>query len=213
MARPALCIPVDKIHTPMSEWGSYTKIIDRSICDADDYDESHLQIIPYVVFKDKMSGEYFTYVRGQAGGEDRLKAMSSLGIGGHVDLAAPGGDVIELLVAETERELNEEVGYVFSKEEKLDLLGKLSHGEFILMYDEKSPNKVDRVHLGLIIEFEGSKEKFTSLEKDQIVKPIWMNRSSLISNLSKFERWSQHYILTVHAGSGKMGLDYFSMSL
>ena len=46
-------------------------------------DSNFRQLIPYIIMK---SGDkYLTYVRGGAGGEDRLHGKLSIGLGGHID--------------------------------------------------------------------------------------------------------------------------------
>src|SRR5215207_5494275 len=46
-------------------------------------DPSFKQLIPYVVLKYR--DQIFCYTRGQAGGEKRLRALRSIGIGGHIN--------------------------------------------------------------------------------------------------------------------------------
>ena len=47
-----------------------------------EHDPSYKQLIPYVVLR---CGELvFHYTRGQSGGEARLRALRSVGIGGHI---------------------------------------------------------------------------------------------------------------------------------
>ena len=46
-------------------------------------DPSHKQIIPYAIFHH--DGRYLHYTRGKSGGESRLHAQGSVGIGGHIN--------------------------------------------------------------------------------------------------------------------------------
>jgi len=53
----------------------------RSTCETD---PNYLQIIPYVIIKDRY-GYIFSYRRGSGGGEERLLKKCSIGFGGHVE--------------------------------------------------------------------------------------------------------------------------------
>jgi predicted NUDIX family phosphoesterase len=48
-------------------------------------DKHYKQIIPYSIFVNE-KGEIFNYKRGNGSGEDRLKNLRSIGIGGHINL-------------------------------------------------------------------------------------------------------------------------------
>ncbi len=50
-------------------------------------DPTHKQLIPYCIFrvKDPSGTRYLHYTRGKAGGESRLHAAVSIGIGGHIN--------------------------------------------------------------------------------------------------------------------------------
>ena len=101
-------------------------------------DPSFKQLIPYCVFR---HGERILhYTRGKSGGESRLHAKISVGVGGHInpvdaDSGRTGPEVYHASVA---REL----------EEELELTGGQSQRIIGLLNDDSNP--VGRVHLGIV---------------------------------------------------------------
>jgi predicted NUDIX family phosphoesterase len=101
-------------------------------------DPSHKQIIPYCVFR--CGDRILHYTRGKSGGESRLHAKISVGVGGHVnpvdmDGGKTGPDAYHAAVT---REI----------EEELDLPQEHSHQIIALLNDES--NAVGQVHLGIV---------------------------------------------------------------
>lgn len=101
-------------------------------------DPSHKQLIPYCVFR--CGDRILHYTRGKAGGESRLHAKISVGVGGHVnpidmDGGQPGPSTYHAAVT---REI----------EEELDLPGNHEHRIIALLNDES--NAVGQVHLGIV---------------------------------------------------------------
>jgi len=98
-------------------------------------DPSYKQLIPYVVLR--CGDRLFHYTRGAAGGEARLRAKRSVGVGGHISAAdaAGAGDPYR---AGMLRELAEEVEVASPYTERV--LG--------LVYDPSTP--VGEVHLGVV---------------------------------------------------------------
>lgn len=70
-------------------------------------DESHLQLIPYVVLRNR-SGQLWHYRR--AGGDPRLQERLSCGLGGHVERCDARADLLATALAAARRELREELG-------------------------------------------------------------------------------------------------------
>ena len=101
-------------------------------------DPSFKQLIPYCVFR---HGERILhYTRGKSGGESRLHAKISVGVGGHInpidaDSGRTGPEVYHAAVA---RELDEE----------LELPGGQSQRIIGLLNDDSNP--VGKVHLGIV---------------------------------------------------------------
>lgn len=106
-------------------------VVDRETAETD---EDYQQIIPYaVVFR---GDQVFIYRRGKAGNENRLHALYSIGVGGHIDTvtcADAGKQVLETLM----REIKEEIGVDTPTVKIVGLLNDDS-------------NAVGRVHLGIV---------------------------------------------------------------
>ena len=101
-------------------------------------DPSYKQIIPYLVLRH--GDRVLCYTRGKSGGEARLHAKMSVGIGGHMndgDTNAAHFDQAAYLRA-VERELHEE----------LEIPGPYRQRAVALINDDT--NEVGRVHLGVV---------------------------------------------------------------
>lgn len=143
-------------------------------------DPSFKQLIPYVLLT--WSGgdgtpHLFTYTRGGGGGEARLHAKWSVGIGGHIsaeDADGPG----DLYQTGMQRELDEEVtiGSTYSTER----LG--------LIYDPSS--EVGRVHLGVVHRFQLDAPEVASNEAD-LAEGRFRAIGELREHFDKLETWSQ----------------------
>lgn len=101
-------------------------------------DPSHKQIIPYCVFRH--GDRVLHYTRGKAGGESRLHAKISVGVGGHVNPVdrEEGRSGMAAYLAAVSREIAEE----------LDLPGNPVHRIVALLNDDSNP--VGQVHLGIV---------------------------------------------------------------
>ncbi len=101
-------------------------------------DPSHKQIIPYCVFR--CGDRILHYTRGKAGGESRLHAKISVGVGGHVNPVdmGEGRTGADAYHAAVTREI----------EEELDLPGSHEHRIIALLNDDSNP--VGQVHLGIV---------------------------------------------------------------
>jgi predicted NUDIX family phosphoesterase len=98
-------------------------------------DPSFKQLIPYVVLR--CGADVFSYTRGRSGTESRLRALRSVGIGGHIS-AAEDAAKIDPYRAGMQRELGEEVDIRATYRE--EMLG--------LINDDSTP--VGQVHLGVV---------------------------------------------------------------
>jgi predicted NUDIX family phosphoesterase len=101
-------------------------------------DPGFKQLIPYCIFR--CGDRILHYTRGKSGGESRLHAKISVGVGGHVNPVDTGGgrtgpDAYHSAVT---REI----------EEELDLPGEHQHRIIALLNDESNP--VGQVHLGIV---------------------------------------------------------------
>jgi len=111
-------------------------------------DPTYKQLIPYVVLTHK--GRILYYVRGGKGGEQRLRAKGSIGIGGHINDGDAGLSAMDRFAYHraVEREINEELR-----------LGSGYADRMVAVLNDDSV-EVGRVHLGVVHVFE--------LENDQV---------------------------------------------
>ncbi len=143
----------------------------RSECETD---PTWLQLIPYLLLRHH--DRIFHYTRGSKGGEKRLHALESIGIGGHINpVDTEANDPYRAGMA---RELAEEIHLGCAYMEKV--LG--------LVYDPSTP--VGSVHLGIV--------HVLSLDNDDVTPretTIAACGFALITELRKkaaqFETWSQ----------------------
>ncbi|MBL9159123.1 MAG: hypothetical protein JNJ70_16705 [Verrucomicrobiales bacterium] len=141
-------------------------------------DPSHKQIIPYAIFRH--GDRYLHYVRGGGGGEKRLAAKGSIGIGGHIndtDHASSSLDK-DTYTTGVEREINEE----------LHLTG--SHTQEILGLINDDSNEVGQVHLGVVHLFTLESDAVTSAE-DNIENLAFLTLEELAARRDSLETWSR----------------------
>lgn len=106
-----------------------------------EHDDRFRQVIPYVVLH--CASKVYSYRRGQASNEDRLRGRTSIGFGGHVTLAdlvtiAGQVDVTATLRTAVTRELHEE----------LQLPAVLAKRTIGILCTSDTP--VSRVHVGIV---------------------------------------------------------------
>lgn len=145
---------------------------------AAEQDPSHKQIIPYLVVR---SGDrVLHYVRGKSGGESRLHAKGSIGIGGHIndgDTHAAHFDSAAYDRA-VERELNEELVIPPGYSKKVAAL----------LNDDST--EVGRVHLGVVHIIDvGSTD--VGAREDAIRDIEFLSASELEPRRERLEVWSQ----------------------
>ena len=161
-------------------------------------DPSFKQLIPYCVFRHRDDAgdpgsepHYLSYVRSK-GGEVRLDAKRSVGIGGHI--SRDDGDAGQIAYdAGMRRELAEEV--------RID--AGYSHELIGLLNDDS--NEVGRVHLGLVHLFDLDRPQVSSSEAS-IADVGFAPLRELRLKYDQFETWSQivldHLTTLESAGSG-----------
>ncbi|HEY2911039.1 MAG TPA: phosphoesterase [Gemmataceae bacterium] len=138
-------------------------------------DPAFKQLIPYILLR--CGGMLFHYRRGAGGGEKRLAAKRSLGIGGHIstdDAAGPGDPYRNGM----HRELHEEIALDTRFSERL--LGFIN--------DDSVP--VGRVHLGVVHLLELVEPKATAREA-AIADAGFAPLTELLPLREEFETWSQ----------------------
>lgn len=141
-------------------------------------DPSHKQIIPYAIFRH--GDRYLHYVRGGGGGEKRLAAKGSIGIGGHIndtDYAAASLDK-DTYATGVEREIDEE----------LNIAG--GHSQEILGLINDDSNDVGRVHLGVVHLFTLERDEVTAAE-DNIEDLRFLTLEELSERRESLETWSR----------------------
>ncbi|MDA0293795.1 MAG: hypothetical protein O3A75_06065 [Verrucomicrobia bacterium] len=141
-------------------------------------DPSYKQIIPYLVLRH--GDRVLCYTRGKSGGEARLHAKMSVGIGGHMndgDTNAAHFDQAAYLRA-VERELHEE----------LEIPGPYRQRAVALINDDT--NEVGRVHLGVVHLVEVDSPDIRPRE-DSILDPAFLTAAELHGQHDRLETWSQ----------------------
>lgn len=150
---------------------------------AAEQDPSYKQLIPYCIFRVKTEDNtrYLHYTRGKSGGESRLHASGSLGIGGHINPVDQREDHLglETYMAGVEREIDEE----------LNIVGNHNNQIIALLNDDS--NNVGEVHLGVVhlIDLESDQ---VSANEDSIANLSLLTLEELQGALYQhLETWSQ----------------------
>lgn len=140
-----------------------------------------LQIIPYIVLEDIETGEVFSYVRGQKGGETRLHAKFSVGLGGHIETEPTSFLTLAGVIAnETIRELNEEVGFNPTKEASAAIMYTVTNESSLVYYDA---DDVGTVHLGLVFKVKVNKAELADHEYAVIDNGTWSAVNTLLTRV------------------------------
>ena len=142
-------------------------------------DPSHKQLIPYCVIR--CGDRILNYTRGKAGGESRLHALRSVGVGGHINPVDTGDGRTgpEAYQAAVERELDEE------------LVFDVPHTNRIIALLNDDSNPVGQVHLGVVHLIEIEDDAVHSNE-DALADLCFTELSELNGPLyDRLETWSQ----------------------
>ncbi len=148
--------------------------------EAAEEDPDHKQIIPYSLFR--YQDRYLHYTRGKSGGESRLHAQGSLGIGGHINPVDERGDPLghATYMAGVAREIDEELVLSTTPEQRI----------VALLNDDS--NAVGRVHLGVVHLFELTDEEASAREDalcDLQFQSIIELKGSLYDSLESWSRF------------------------
>jgi predicted NUDIX family phosphoesterase len=146
-------------------------------------DPSHKQLIPYCLFRvqDETGTRYLHYNRGKSGGESRLHAQGSMGIGGHINPVDEREDHLgmDTYMAGVDREIDEE----------LNISGTHSHKIVALLNDDS--NSVGQVHLGVVHMVDLENDQVTANE-DAIANLGFFTIEELRGELYQYlETWTQ----------------------
>lgn len=142
--------------------------------------EAFRQIIPYIVLSH--SDGFIRYTRTTSGGEERLYGRTSVGLGGHVDLAdveTAGGaiDLAKTLERAAARELAEELGCV-------DIVAKEWVGLLV-----ECDTAVGRVHIGMVGLWQ-LRSLPTGMSEDAIGDVGLASARELRESADRLESWS-----------------------
>lgn len=145
-------------------------------------DPGHKQLIPYCIFR---CGERILhYTRGKSGGESRLHAKISVGVGGHVNPIDTGDGRTgpEAYHAAVTREI----------EEELNLPEEHEHRIIALLNDESNP--VGQVHLGIVHLVDLKSDAVTS--REDALADLGFSSLAELNGISfeRLETWSQFCI-------------------
>lgn len=148
-------------------------------------DPTFKQLIPYVLLRHTDADgavSVFCYQRGQNGGEARLRAKRSVGVGGHIstlDASHENAAADEGLYRRgLERELAEEIA--IDTPFKESMVG--------LINDDETP--VGKVHLGVVHLFDVEQPSVAPRE-DDLADARFMPIDEILADLDGYESWSQ----------------------
>ena len=147
--------------------------------EAAEEDPSFKQIIPYSIFR--IGDHYLHYVRGKSGGESRLHAQGSLGIGGHINPVDERNDPLghATYIAGVAREIDEEI-----------ILPSQPTQQIVALLNDDS-NPVGRVHLAVVHLFELESREAQSRE-DALLDLQFKSSEELKGPLyDSLESWSR----------------------
>ncbi|MFO0802267.1 MAG: phosphoesterase [Gemmataceae bacterium] len=149
-------------------------------------DPEFKQLIPYVLLR--CGGELFHYRRGAGGGEKRLTAKRSVGIGGHIseaDAAGPG----DLYRNGMQRELTEEIAI------------ESPYTERLVGFINDDSTLVGSVHLGIIHLFDLEVPRAAPREEG-LAEPGFAPLTDLLNLRDEFETWSQFVMEALNTSRG-----------
>jgi len=149
-------------------------------------DPTYKQIIPYCIFrvKDASGDRYLHYTRGKSGGESRLHAQVSIGIGGHINPVDKREDNLgmDTYMAGVNREI----------EEELKISGSYTNKIVALLNDDS--NAVGKVHLGVVHIIDLQNDEVQANE-DAIANLQLSSLEDLKGDLySRLETWTNHCV-------------------
>ena len=147
----------------------------RSIAETD---PNFKQIIPYAIFTHE--GRILSYIRGGKGGEKRLAAKRSIGIGGHMNDTDAAGQTFDL--AAYHRALQREIA------EELRINSPYQQRAVALLNDDST--EVGKVHIGVVHVFECETDEIACGEA-AITDLAFLEKEVLRTNHEVLETWSQ----------------------
>ncbi len=152
--------------------------MDRAVAEDD---PTHKQLIPYCIFT--CGDQVLRYTRGKSGGESRLHAKQSIGVGGHIN---PIDQRVDPLGVETYM-----AGVAREIEEELIINGSWEHKVIGILNDDS--NEVGKVHLGVVHLVELSSTQVKANE-DALADLEFVSEEELKQESERLETWSQFAI-------------------
>jgi predicted NUDIX family phosphoesterase len=149
-------------------------------------DPSFKQLIPYVVLR--WGDQVFHYTRGQGGGEVRLRALRSVGVGGHIcaeDGVVTGDDY--------------RLGMLREVHEEVHLDGPYTERRLGLINDDRTP--VGQVHLGIVHVFD-LQGPYVRRPEEVLTEDGFAPLPQLRRQVAGFETWSQFLLTGDCLGAG-----------
>jgi predicted NUDIX family phosphoesterase len=143
-------------------------------------DPSFKQLIPYVVLR--CGDQVFHYTRGQKATESRLRALRSIGVGGHIAEGDAG------LFGDAYRE-----GMLRELAEEVHLESPCAERCIGLINDDFTP--VGQVHLGIVHVFDLEEPKARRREQ-ALMRAGFALLEELRKQRDEFETWSQFLLLS-----------------
>lgn len=134
------------------------------------------QVIAYILIR--RNEEYLSYERGKHSGEDRLKNLLSLGIGGHVNRVEHTDNKYITVKANMCRELDEELKF-FSY-----------FNTIISGYINDESNDVGKVHYGVVFTVDTISEHLVARDA-AVVNPQFYTKDEVLENYDRYESWSK----------------------
>jgi predicted NUDIX family phosphoesterase len=144
----------------------------RSAAEAD---PTHKQLIPYVVLR--WRDQVYHYLRGSGGNEARLRALRSVGVGGHVS----SDDAVTAAVPYREAMLREVAEEVFLE---------TAYSERCVGLINDDGNAVGQVHLGIVHVFELA-EPWARRREEVLAEDGFAPLAELRARREEFETWSR----------------------
>lgn len=142
-------------------------------------DPTHKQLIPYCIFRH--GDRYLHYTRGKSGGESRLHAAVSIGIGGHINPIDAG--------ERHQGHATYMAGVAREIEEELKIEGDFTQTIVGVLNDDL--NEVGKVHIGIVhlVELETSQVRSN---EDALANLGFVTLSELRGELyERLETWSR----------------------
>lgn len=141
------------------------------------------QLIPYVILR--CGSAVATFCRGNGSTEGRLHGLSSIGFGGHVNIAdavieGVNVNVMQTLRRATAREMKEEV--IVAEPTSKELLG--------VIYSDRTA--VDQVHLGIVEMWTIPSTEIASAEPH--LGEVEFVEIAALSSISRWESWSRYCV-------------------